>query len=54
MSPDEPIHPATVIRVEGKGMCAEGDLFVHFDIEFPEFLELEKKEKIKKILENDK
>ena len=53
----EIIHPQSVIKVEGEGMVVEGwntsrgNLYIKFDIVFPEFINLENKEIIKKALD---
>lgn len=56
------IHPQKVIKIDGEGMVLEGwnaqkgNLYVKFDIIFPEFVNLENKEIIQKTLdpENNK
>ena len=65
---DEIISPKTVKVVKGEGMpfCdmdnyvdnyvwdgKKGDLFIKFDIEFPEYIEPEKKDEIISLLKED-
>ena len=63
---DEIISPQTVKIVKGEGMpvykkdtdirdlsVKKGDLFIKFDIEFPEYIEPEKKEEIIRLLKED-
>ena len=63
---DEIISPQTVKVVKGEGMplykndtdvrdlsVKKGDLFIKFDIEFPEYIEPEKKEEIIRLLKED-
>lgn len=56
------IHPQKVVRIEGEGMVVDGwdvvrgNLYVKFDIIFPEFISLENKKVIERALdpENNK
>ena len=63
---DEIISPQTVKIVKGEGMpvyrkdtdirdlnVKKGDLFIKFDIEFPEYIEPEKKDEIISLLKED-
>ena len=63
---DEIITPQTVKVVKGEGMPVytkevnvkdmkqqKGDLYIKFDIAFPEYIEPEKKEEIVKLLESE-
>ena len=53
------INPQTVIRIENEGMVVEGrgeekgNLYIKFDIYFPNFVSLENKERLKEILKDD-
>lgn len=51
------IHPQKVIKIEGEGMVIDGweitrgNLYVKFNIIFPEFINLENKQTIAKALD---
>lgn len=60
VAPEEPINPNTVIKISGQGLphsssarAARGDLYVKFDIQFPEFISQENKAKLGHLLRSD-
>jgi DnaJ-class molecular chaperone len=57
---EEPINPNTVIKLAGQGLPqpsgargARGDLYIKFEIGFPEFISQENKEKLGKVLQSN-
>lgn len=57
IAPEGPVSPNTIIKVAGHGLPmtlsdgrVRGDLFVKFDIRFPEFISQEHKDRLQSVL----